>query len=221
MLLHLKPGGGTTGIAIPVDGLVWMQRCLSRRDSVFSVTHWQCTELSVLTDRRICITKPVAAWKLVLFFHLGVWSHIIVSEWAGGNHAGAVEREAVKMRLLGITELGCLEVKFGYTYEALSGTASWKVPCLSWYRLLGKPNTLVIGLLASRRLTGRFAFPGMPGHPVYSLGSFVVSRKSGRTYPTTYAPMHCNWAERCLLLRHRRVNFIQASRISFWDQEIP
>lgn len=57
-----------------------------------------------------------------------------------------VDREEVKRRLLGITELGCPEVKFGYAYEVLSGRASWKVPSLSWCRLLGKPSILVMGL---------------------------------------------------------------------------
>lgn len=97
---------------------------------------------------------------------------------------------------MGITELGCLEVKSGYVCEVLSGTTSCEVPSLICCRLLGKPSTSVIGLLASRRLTGRFEFPGMPCHPIYSLGSFVVARKSARTYPIPYAPMHCNRAER-------------------------
>lgn len=176
MFLPLKPGDGTRGIAIPVDGRVWRQRCLSTGDGVFRVTHRQYTELAVFAEKPRC---SLETWPV---FYLGVWCHIIISE-----KAGAVERQEVKRRLLGIAELGCLEVKFGSVCELLSGTASWKVPSLNWCGFLGKPNTFVIGLFASRRLTGRFAFPGVPAQPIYSLGSFAVARKSGRTYSITYA----------------------------------
>lgn len=108
-----------------------------RPGTVFSASHIGKTELSVLTDRSI----PLQPENLSCFFHLVVWSPVIISEQAGGNRAGAVEREEVKRRLLGITEFGCLEVKSIYVYEILSGTASCKVPSLIWCRLLGKPRS--------------------------------------------------------------------------------